>query len=85
MNGINVKNYGRCRGKNVIKDSDDENDEGFVSSFCTLEDTILSLPMACYYHRLNQLWSLEQQWQSAKLIRNRLLHPLPRGDDPDFD
>ena len=30
----------------------DDDDEGLVSFFGTLEDAMLSLPMACYYHRL---------------------------------
>ena len=51
INGINFKSVCRCCGKNVFKDPDGD-DEGFVSSFGTLEDTMLSLPMACYYHRL---------------------------------
>ena len=35
----------------MFKDPYDDN-EGFVSSFATLEDAMLSLPMACYYYRL---------------------------------
>ena len=47
LNGINFKIVCRCYGKNVFKDPDDDS-EGFVSFFGTLEDAMLSLPMACY-------------------------------------
>ena len=36
---------------NVFKDPDDGDDECFGSSFGTLEDAMMSLPMACYYPR----------------------------------
>ena len=40
----------------MFKDPDGEDDdEGFVSSFVTLEDAMLSLPMACYCHRLKSV------------------------------
>ena len=45
MKSINFKIVYRCCEKNVIKDPDDD-DEGFVSSFVTLGDAMLSLPMA---------------------------------------
>ena len=51
MNGMNFKIVCRCFGKNVFKDPDDD-DKGFASSFATVENTMLSLQMACYYHRL---------------------------------
>ena len=54
MNGINLKNVCRYCKKNVCKDPD-EDYEGFLSSFATLEDAMLSLPMACYYHRLKSV------------------------------
>ena len=38
----------------MFKDTED-NDEGLVSSFGTLEDAMLSLPMVCYYHRLKSV------------------------------
>ena len=53
MNGINFKIVFTCCGKNVFKDFDDDGDDGFVSYFATLEDAVLSLPWACYYHRLS--------------------------------
>ena len=45
MNGINLKIICRCYEKNVFKDLNDDDDEGFVSFFNTLEDAMLSLPM----------------------------------------
>ena len=48
MNDINFKIICGCCRKNAFKDPDDDDDEGFVSSFSTLEDAMLSLPMACY-------------------------------------
>ena len=59
MNAINVKIVCRCCEKNVFKDLDDNDDEDFVSSFGTLDDSMLSLQMACYYHRLESVVSLE--------------------------
>ena len=85
MNVINFKIVWRCCGKNVFKDPDDD-DEGFVSSFVTLEDAMLSLPMACYYHRLKSIVMFgTKNDNSAKFIRNRLLHLLSREEEPDFD
>ena len=55
MDGINFKIVCRCCEKNVFKDPDDNDDEGFVSSIATLKDTMLPLPMACYYHRLKSV------------------------------
>ena len=52
MNGINFKIFCRWFGKNAFKVPCDDNLEDLVSSFGTLEDDMLSLPMACYYHRL---------------------------------
>ena len=52
MNGINLKIVCRCCGNNMFKDPDDDDGEGFVSSFGTHEDAMLSPPMACYYHKL---------------------------------
>ena len=49
MNGINFKIVCRCCGNNVFKDPYDDDDEGFVSSFDTLEYAILSL------HRLKSV------------------------------
>ena len=51
MNGITFKIACNFCGKIVFEDTDDD-DKDFVSSFGTLEDAMLSLPMACYYHRL---------------------------------
>ena len=49
INGINKKIV--CSGMNVFKDND-EDSEDFISTFGTLEDAMLSLSMACFYHRL---------------------------------
>ena len=38
----------------MLKDHDDD-DKGFLSSFGTHEDAMLSLPMACYHHRLKSV------------------------------
>ena len=74
----------RCR-KNVFKNPDD-NDEGFVSSFGTLEDATLSLPKACYYHKLNLVVLFgTKNGNARKFIRNRLLHPSSSEEEPDFD
>ena len=54
INGINFKVICRCCGKNVFKDPDDD-DDGFVSSFGTLKNAMMSLNMACYYHRLKSV------------------------------
>ena len=51
-NSINFKIICRCCRKNVFKDPVDDDAKGLLSSFGTLEDPILSLPIACYYHRL---------------------------------
>ena len=87
MNGINFKIACRCFEKNVFKDPDDDDDEGFVSSFATLEDATLSLPMACYHHRLKSFVMFGTKNGNAwTVIRNRLLHPLSKEEEePDFD
>ena len=54
INGINFKIVCRCCGMNVFKDSD-EDSKGLISSFGTLGETLLSLLMACYNHRLKLL------------------------------
>ena len=85
VNGINFKILCRCCEKNDFKDPDDD-DEDFISSFATLEDAMLSLPMACYYHRLKSIVMFgTKNDNSAKFIRNRLLHLLSREEEPDFD
>ena len=86
MNGINFKIVCRCCGKNVFKDLDDDS-EGFLSSFDILEDAMLSLPMACYYHRLKSVVIFGTKDDNArKFMRNRLLHLLSKEEeDPDFD
>ena len=55
MNGITFTTVCKCCRKNVFKDPDDDDDEGFVSSFATVEDPMLSLPKACYHHRLKSV------------------------------
>ena len=76
MNGINFKIVCRCCGKNIFKDHDEDDDEGYVSSFGTLEDAMQSLSMSCYYHRLKSVVLLKTKDGNArKFIRNRLLHP----------
>ena len=47
MNDINFKIVCRCCGKNVFKDHNDDDSEGLVSSFGTLENAMLSMPMTC--------------------------------------
>ena len=54
MNDINIKIGCKCCGKNVFNDSHDE-EEGFVSSFGTLEDEMLSLPWHVIVTGWNQL------------------------------
>ena len=54
INGINFKIICTCCVKNVFKDLDND-DEGFVSSFITLEDAMLSLSITCYYNRLKSV------------------------------
>ena len=56
---FDVKIVCRCYGKNVFKGTDEDDSEGIVSSFCTLEDAILILPMACYYKRLKSVVMLQ--------------------------
>ena len=54
MNGINFKIVGKCCGKNVFNNPNDNN-EDFVSFFATLENAMLSLLIACHYHRLKSV------------------------------
>ena len=69
----------------MFKDPDD-NDEGLASSFGTLEDAMLSLLMAYYYHRLKSVMMFGTKNDNARtFIRNRLLHPLSREEEPDSD
>ena len=85
MNGINFMVVCRCCRKNVFKDPDDD-DEGFVSSVGTLDDAMLSLSMACYYHRLKSIViSSTNNGNAAKCIRNELLYLSSREEEPDFD
>ena len=53
----------------MFKDPDDDS-ESLVSSFGTFEDALLSLSMA---------------GNAATFIKNRLLHPSSREEEPDFD
>ena len=87
MNGINFKIVCRCCGKNDFKDPNDDDDEGFVSSFGTHEYAMQSLPMACYYQRLKSVLLFKTKDGNArKFIRNRLIHPLSKEDEePNFD
>ena len=74
MNGNNFKIIFMCCGKNVFKDPDDNNSEDLVSSLSTLEDTMLSLPMACHYHRLKLVVIFGMQTgNSAKFIRKSFI------------
>ena len=52
-----------------------------------LEDAMLSLPMACYYHRLKSVVMFGTKDGNARtFIRNRLLHLLSKEEEePDFD
>ena len=86
MSGINFKINCRCCEKNVFKDPDDD-DKGFILSFATLENAMLSLPMACHFHRLKSVVLFgTKNGNARKFIRNRLLHPLSREEEePDFD
>ena len=61
-NSINFEIIHRCCEKNLFKDPDDD-DKGFVSSFCTLEDAMLSLLMAFYYYRLKSV----RKWQCKEI------------------
>ena len=80
-NGISFEIICRCCGKNVFKDFDDD-DEGIVSSFAIFEDAMLSLPMACYYHRLKSVALFQTNNGNAmKFIRNRLLHSLSKEEE----
>ena len=45
---INFKIVCRCFGNNLFKEPNDDDLEGLVSSLGTLEDAMLSLPMAYY-------------------------------------
>ena len=58
-----------------------------VSSFGTHEDAMLSLPMACYYHRLKLVALFKMTNSNGRnFIRNRLLHPFSKEEEePDFD
>ena len=87
MNGINFKIICRCYGRNLFKDPDDDDDEGFVSSFTTLEDAMLALPMAKYYYRLKSVVMFgTKNSNTMKFIRNRFLHHLSREEEElDFD
>ena len=71
----------------MFKDPDDDDDEGFVSSFATFKDEMLSLPMACCYHRLKSVVMSGTEDGNARIfISNRLFCPLSReNDEPDFD
>ena len=85
INGINFKIVCRCCRKNVFK-VPDEDSKSIVSTFGTLEDTMLSLPIACYYHWLKSGMMFGTHTKNAaKFIRNRLLHPWSRYKKPDFD
>ena len=48
---------------------------------------MLSLSMACFYHKLKSVVLFDMKNGNAmKFIRNRLLHPLLRKEEePDFD
>ena len=84
MNGINLKNVCRYCKKNVCKDPD-EDYEGFLSSFATLEDAMLSLPMACYYHRLKSVVMFgTKKCKARKFIRNMLLYPLSKEEEESY-
>ena len=86
MNGINFKILCRCCGKNVFKDHADNDSEGMESSFGTLEDSMLSLSMACHYHKLISIVMFgTQNGNAAKFIRNRLLYLSTREEEPCFD
>ena len=85
MNVINYKIIRRFCGKNVFKDPDHDS-EGFVSSFVTLEDAMLSLTMSCYYHRLKSVvMSSTNSGNTRTFIRKRLLHPSSIEEEPNFD
>ena len=76
MNGIIFMIVCRCCRKNVFKDPDDD-DKEFVSSFGTLENAMLSQPMACYFHRLKSVVMFKtKDGNASTFIRNRLLHSL---------
>ena len=68
MNGIYFKIVCRCCKKNALKDPDDDDGEDFVSSIGTLEDAMLSLPIACYYHRLKLVVLFKtKRWQCKEI------------------
>ena len=86
MNGTNFKIVFRCCGKNVLKAPADDDSEVLVSYFGTLEDAMLSLPITCYCHRLKFIVMLGTHTGNViKFIKNRLLHPSTREEEPDFD
>ena len=86
INCITFKIICRCCEKNVFKDPDNDV-KGFVSSFGSLEDAMLSLPMACYYHRLKSVVMFGTKNDNArKFISNRLLHSSSKEEEePVFD
>ena len=86
LKGINFKIVCKCCGKNTFK-RPDVDDKGFVSSFATLEDEMMSLPMACYFHSLKSFVIFgTRNGDEKKYIRNKLFHPLSREEEePDFD
>ena len=60
----------------VVGNSDDDDDEGFVLSFCILKDAMLSLPMACYFHRLKSVVLFDTKNNNGRKFRE---------EEPDFD
>ena len=65
----------------------DKDDECCVSSFSTLEDAMLSLPMAFCYHGFKSVVIFGTKQGNARTFnRNRLLHSLSRDEEePGFD
>ena len=71
INGINFKIFCRCCGKNVLKDPDDDS-ERFLSAIDTLEDAMLSLPKACYFHWLKSVVMFGTKTGNARVFSSEI-------------
>ena len=62
--------------KNVFKNPADDDTEGLVSFFGTLEDAILPLQLPCYYHELKSIVILDKKMsmqQNSTLFKQRTI------------
>ena len=85
INGINFKIFYKCCRKHEFKDLADVDSEGLASSLNTLEDSMLLLPMTCYYSIKSVMMLGTQTGDAAKFIRNKLLQPSIREEEPGFN